>query len=370
MPGVRGRSTNPFLYYDTVLANLLAENDESVMTLTAQSPELISRSTLRDEVVAIFLTEYQAKARNGRADEALSALRMAARLRPFDLATNHHLWQLAMADSDSVSAHQYDERFVRFSSEALQLENERLDAFTLTAVPDLVAHGLWSIERTENIVGYWVWRYSESSSLESLLRKLTAQFPQNAQLWYLLGELYDRRGQPDQASRSYRQSLQVRADYRPAELRLKELSAASGTGAANLGKGDPTGDAQLVADLLGLSPEAVRLGPNLIQGDLFTNSSTEKPEGWGYGVYAGAKNDWQFVAGRDADERSGSMRLVNLWWPLKHDGPDVGPYAEYGGGSFAAPEWLALSLDYRVQGLSSDAGLVLVGTDGNPNWQA
>ena len=55
------------------------------------------------------------------------------------------------------------------------------------------------------------------------------------------------------------------------------------------------------------------------------------------------------------------MRLVNLWWPLKHDGPDVGPYAEYSGGSFAAPEWLALSLDYRVQGLSSDAGLSLGG---------
>ena len=212
-------------------------------------------------MVAIFLKEYQAKTQVGRSEEALNALRKAARLRPFDLATNYHLWQLAMVDSHSVAADEYAERLVRFSSEAVQLESERLDAFTLAAIPDLVAHGLWSIERTENIVGYWVWRYSESSSLESLLHKLTAQFPQNAQLWYLLGELYDRRGQPDQASRFYRQSLQVRADYGPAELRLKELSAASGTGAANLGKSDPAGDAELVADLLGLSPEAVRLGP-------------------------------------------------------------------------------------------------------------
>jgi Flp pilus assembly protein TadD len=77
-----------------------------------------------------------------------------------------------------------------------------------------------------NVVSYQVWQFADGVSglmAERVLQRLLEQRPEDADLLFYLAELYQRRGDLDQAEAAYQQVLAVDPDDAQAYLRLGML---------------------------------------------------------------------------------------------------------------------------------------------------
>ena len=362
---------NPLRFLDTLASHVYAEDTASVIQLAHRAPNRISESKYRDDVIAILLSEYQATTELQQSVNAQSLLEDAYKIRAFDLYTNYQLWLMAKHNNNAASTSIYLKSLQYYPAEAIELKNERLISFTFSIVPDMVEEGIWDKDRTINTISFWIWRYSYSNALADLITELAKRSGKEA-IWYSdLGELYYRRGDLNRASRYYQLALNIDPTFNDANVGLHKLTGGK-TSAMSSDTEQRTYDRETVAQLFGLSVSEVELGPNLITPTLLTLPFNGNSEEWNYTVYEGNRSGWQFAAGHDSFTPFASLRIANLWWPNREDGVRLGPYAPYAEISsigFNAPNWLVLSLEYRVQGNTSDNALVFVGSEGKPYWQ-
>jgi tetratricopeptide (TPR) repeat protein len=235
-------------------------------------------------------------------------------LRPGDLNVNYQLWQAARETGDLAMAKAYRETLRHFPLEAIHPRDERLLDYATEVIPALLDKGIWDRNQGLRVVSTLVWRYSEMEGTLRLLEQLSDRYPTEAEWFFYLGELHQRRGDLDRAERDYQQSLLVDPAYAQAYLRLGMVAEArceswsrdcSGlTNAhnhyrqynklapedflglkrlaevsASLGISDTavlresfagqSGGRATVAKLLNLSVEDVELGPNLVDNGDF-----------------------------------------------------------------------------------------------------
>jgi tetratricopeptide (TPR) repeat protein len=151
------------------------------------------RGTLRgDRIAHAYLTTGEQR-----------ALERARWLRPSDLYANYHLWQSAVQAGDGESAQVYRETLTDFSLEAISPADERLLDFAVQVIPALMEEGLWSWQKTLYTVAFLVSRHHQVDSVEELLRQLIGRYPTEPEWYFYLGELYQRRGECEQADALY-----------------------------------------------------------------------------------------------------------------------------------------------------------------------
>jgi tetratricopeptide (TPR) repeat protein len=102
----------------------------------------------------------------------------------------------------------------------VDLTNGDLLKYSASAVPHLLDEGLWNRNQVLNVISYWVWRYHKTGSVEQLLKFLIEYYPGEPEWPFLLGELYYRRNELEQAKSSYQVALESCPTHNRALLRL------------------------------------------------------------------------------------------------------------------------------------------------------
>lgn len=355
---------NPLRFLDTLVAHAYSGDKASVMALYPASKVM---SGVRSDVVAlVYLMDAHNKIDAGDLEDAVPDLRQVITFRPFDLYANYYLWRYANQVGNLAEAAMRYKQLIYFPAEAVTAKSDSgLMEYVFEIFPHLLSDDLWGPDRSQNLMGYWVWQYPESPALRGLLESLALQFPKTVEWRFYLGELVQRLGQIDLAKQYYQQALSVDTDYVPAQDRLVQLGATLPLSSASVPLPEtPQQNRELVAQMMGVPVAAVQLGSNLLQGDTFSTTKPGPPSGWLYS-FAPGRLGWQFVAGEDALESNGSARIVNLWWPAEDSISGYIPYAEYIGDPVVVPTpWLMVSLWYKQQGKPRDIGLVVIGTEG------
>lgn len=328
-------------------------------------------------------------------------------LRPGDLYMNYQLWRQARETGNPANAQIYSEALAHFPIEAIQPTEERLLDYALAIVPFLLEDGIWSRDTLLNVVAFLAWQRPEAASVEQLLLQLSERNPNEADWLFYLGEVYHRRAMWEPAQATYLKTLAVDPGYAQAHLRLGMISearckaqvagCASLTAAAEqyqeyhrtcphdvhglerlarvlevLGRPEAAAlseellagtDSRLfVAEALGLPPEDVELGPNLVSNGDFGIWDDQHPAEWSAATYLGPSGDrGLYTMGKDELVAGGSSaRILALWGGLLPDGTIT--YAEYLGerAPIADAKYL-VSLYYSSQRFVEGSGLFIVG---------
>jgi len=355
---------NPLRFLDTLVAHAYAADKAKVMALYPKDRVM---AKVRSDVVAmVYLRDARSKIEAGNLEDAMSDLRQVIAFRPFDLYANYHLWRHAAQTGDLAEATRRHEKLVYFSTEAVTTKGDpELLEYVFAIFPHLLSDDVWGLDRSQNLISYWVWQYPESSTLRHLLEDLVEKSPKTAEWRYYLGELSQRLGQFDVARQYYQQAISIDTDSVAAQDRLAWLTDTLPSSLAGPPLAEtPQQNQELVAQMMGIPVAAVQLGSNLLGRDTFSGAPPGRAEGWRYSFAPGLLG-WQFFAGKDALERDGSARIVNLWWPAEDSVSGYIPYAEYIGDPVMVPTpWLMVSLWYKQQGNPRDIGLVVIGTEG------
>ncbi len=357
--------SNPPRYIDTIVSYSLVGNDDQVLRTYEQIPPTVSSQVISDTIAIAYMRRLQAKMPSASKDESIEILRKVVRLRPNDLFANYYLWVLLSQQGQTSDADTYRQRILQTPSVMDVGADHRLLSLACEVFPELIKDDLWGKERGKSVLAYWVWKQPAEPSLKVMLDNLARQEPDEAAWTYYLGELFQRMGQNQVASQYYQKALASGADQFPAQRRLDELKGDGQLGTVS----DPKEDMALVAGILGLSPGQIQLGENLVDTSEFVTTAGNIPEGWSYFTYTGRFN-WQFATGRDELERSGSLRMENLWWPERDAGPPYVPHAGYRSPNIPVNGgWLMVSLHFRVIGAPNPSlANVLIGTN-TANWR-
>ena len=253
-------------------------------------------------------------------------------------------------------AETYHHRLMYFPAEAVSDREPGLLDLVFEIFPVLASDDLWGGVRSQNVAAYWVWQIPETQSLEVLLHSMVDRFPDEGNWAYYLGELYDRRGQREQAETYYQRAIALSADGLPIERR----QAGSSSHLAD----DEDQLRGRVASLLGLRTTQVDLGANAVS-DPFVLNDGRLAADWSLAVNH-STSYWQYAGEQDAFEQLGSMRITDLWWPLGNHETGTDPFAQFET-SIALPSGtnMMISIWYRVDSSSTAKGQVFLGTEAN-----
>lgn len=252
-----------------------------------------------------------------------------------DYADLYVKWRLHQYYAHDVEkADFYRNEANHFPEESFLLSADPRSAnYQIEAIAGVIRDNLWTEATKLNVLAYYVW-YDDPRSTETLLQRLTESVPEDADLWYYLGEYHRRQGQPHQAERAYKQAIRIAPDYSLAYLRLGMLNEAKfkrGEGRQwlrqaqtwyqqyhQLAPENPLGLKKL-ADWCELSqcPENIWLAQ---LRDYLTHRIPEFP----VGNYYTQIDDWQLL-GYDVDEARlarGESTALWLYWSAP---ADVGP---------------------------------------------
>lgn len=363
-------------------------------------------------LMANYLRQAERLWTNG--DQAQAAAIWQDKVRDFDyvsLYANGRLARYYAADPNAARHYENGVRHFPLAGVAAPPDC-RLDEYQAQAFMDAVAGGLWTRETLLNVVAYRTWQ-DQSQATERLLHLLLNQRPNDADLRFYLGELYQRRGDPGQAETAYRQVLDLDRTYAPAYFRLGMVAEMRCQAPAcadrqealawyeqyhKLAPTDPVGLRKLaevataldrpeaaswqaeleaqtdgrysVAEITGLPVEQVKLGPNLVENSRFETWSGISPTGWRYGTYLGQPDSTGglYIAGEDtlAGDEARPARIITLWGGTLPDGTIT--YAEYVGPDVSVgPTKYLVSLTYRSWGFTEGSGFIFWGDYTRPD---
>lgn len=301
------------LYEDIV--NALSRSDQQDRVIALYESVLPPRHT---QIISDTLTLAYLEQGNEEAwDKALE-------FRPDDLTVNYYRWRHARDIGNIQAAKSYSRTLNHVSPEAVNPIDDRLSGYVAPVVPKLLGEGVWSRDRTLNVVSVLVWRHSDNPSVVQLLNALTARYPSDPDWLFYLAELHQRRGDWTQAELSYKQVIEKDPDYRLAYLRLAmviqqldgrwdeavlwcdrytewapddlmglkcltEICQKTG----QIGAGEQvcadldvkalrtrTDDQRIVADLLEMPAAEIELGSSLLENSGFEAYVGDRPKGW------------------------------------------------------------------------------------------
>lgn len=383
-----GRSQDYSLVLETLSRS---ESPEKVIGYFVRIPRTF-RSKNQDSLVALAYLQLAQKYANidDRESEG-AALLQVLRYRPDDLYANNQM-RLRVLGQDNARV--YSDRLRLFSKESVLPENSRFLRFNAKVIPDLLASSIWNRSTARPVIAALVWAYPQSKEVENLLLELEERFPGDAELdvRYHLGELYQRRGEWQEAARVYagdagsfdslrnlflickerpfvcdpaavtlaatvvdrakRQSLEV------GDVCLSQNYLGSYCSQADLQSGvEP--DASYHVGGFGRFPANARWGPNLLPNSAFrTWDNLHKPTGWliedmHYGNGSGA-----FAGGSDrlyGTVDNGMVRLFGFWGlsPYSSIGLRVGVGSGFDGVRLQPGNKYSLSVEYLTEANAS-----------------
>lgn len=330
--------------------------------------ELAGYGSAMDAAIVNYLKLADWKLAAGGGDEALTILKgKVLVLAPSSLPGLYRMASIyeGMSEDAAQFAVPIRAKMAHFPLESVTPPSEqRLAEYLAQAMMGLVEDGTWTRETLLSVVAYQVWRFAEGAAgdgTEQVLQALVQRWPGDTALCSDLGELYLRQGKLDQAEAAYRRVLALQPGNTQALFRLGVVSEQRGRESAQaLGEaadwyqryltavpGDLLGlqklagvdealgrsearlveaqleasvdDRQAVAQQMGLPPDRVQLGPNLIENAEFkTWQANGAPESWRASNMYGRPPfaDALFVTGADecpAWGHQGGARIVGLW---------------------------------------------------------
>ena len=228
----RDLAHNPLRYLDTITAYSRAGLDDQVMALYRQVPPIGAHQVITNAVAVAYLHSAQSRLSAGDDEQAQKLLQEAIAANPGDVYANYYLWRSAIAAGETEKAASYHQQLVRFPAVAAIVGDERLLNSACEIVPRLLSEGIWSLEQTQNVLSYWIWKHPESSCIARILEKLSRERPQEAIWLFYLGEMHQRLGQIEPAQEYYRQAvaLNVQDAAFQAQQRLSEVRSEQTTG--------------------------------------------------------------------------------------------------------------------------------------------
>jgi len=125
-----------------------------------------------------------------------------------------------LENDDPANAAVYSETLIYFPLEAVHPGDDRLLDYVADVIPALLDDGLWSREKTLNVVSFLVWQHNRATGAERLLKQLMERYPADPDWPFYLAELYHRRGDLERAEAAYRQVLAMDPNYAQAYLRM------------------------------------------------------------------------------------------------------------------------------------------------------
>jgi len=352
-------SDNELQWVSRVIVESRVGNDDRVIALAATSSQYPAIQVISDTVALAYLNQAAVEAQAGNRLSEDGLLRQALRFRPFDISANAHLVQNAHETGKTLSQNEEQSLKELYTVKALMNPDERIRVTMYEAVPSLMKSKVWEPERIRAIVSFWVWQHPSDQALESLLKGLEAQFPQDIMWSKLRHELYARRDALGQvATRSVAKNDQP--------LRRPEASMGQASGGEYQVFASPGEQEQFlrdtVAEMLGLPSIMVDIGKNAIQGEHLITGTSSVPAMWQIDAVSESE-ETMFVAGRDSFAMQGSIRISNTGWPTwPSTEMSYFPYYDYIA-QVALPvetEWLLLSFRYKVDG-NPNVGLIYLG---------
>lgn len=369
LAGIVGAAeNNPLLWLDTVTTFSRSGRYDSVAALFASPP--VEPPKLVGDTVALAYLNLATESTSE--EESLHSLRQSVVVRPYDLYANYRLWIHANHQGDTDAEELFGERLKYYPIGAIAPELDALVDYTTSIIPSLYDNGLWDYERTVNAVSFWVWRYYNLPSVESLLEQLIVSYPSSTDWPFLLAELYHRRGDFAQAETIYKRLLTLSDGNIPTHFRLGMIAESQGRMAEAidwyrqylmLAPDDSSGlarliglcevmecedktqlserfetlyDAQKVVTYLSGLP-AAQLGENLLENGNFGSWFGDQADSWQVGLYSGADHDSAlYFAGKDTlFSAEGMARIITLWAGRSAEDA-MTTYAEYIGDEFSA----------------------------------
>jgi tetratricopeptide (TPR) repeat protein len=91
-------------------------------------------------------------------------------------------------------------------------------------LPRLVSDKIWTLETLSNVIWYWIWQYPDSPVVETLLLSLAKKYPDSVNWHSMIGELYHRRGDFQEAIKYYSSSTQLSPQPKWVSWRLLNIS--------------------------------------------------------------------------------------------------------------------------------------------------
>lgn len=317
---------------------------------------------------AAYLQLAETRAQAGDVAAVVDLWRKALDADPGNLYALLQLRDAAYAADDTAAAAHYEDRLCYFELRSVAVPSHaQLAELQGRAMTQLVEAGIWAQGTLHNVIAYQVWQFAageEGQRTEQMLRSLLEERPGDADVRFYLAELYHRRGEWELAEAAYHSVLNLDPAYAQAMVRLgmvlqargrlaeaadwyaryralapddllglqrlvevQEALGAPETAALRQQLLDWSDDRRIAARLLGISPDEVQLGENLIQNGDFTDWIAGRPEWWLVSNMATGDpwNEGLFVGGREElDAPSGSaIRIQGLWLrqqPDKHPG--------------------------------------------------
>jgi tetratricopeptide (TPR) repeat protein len=301
---------NPVLYLDILDAFSYGGMPQELISFCAANPPPQQTRVITDALTLAHLD--------------LGELEQALVWRPGDLYVNYQLWRKALGIGNIRAADIYSRAVVYFPPEAIDITNERLLGYTVQTIPELLEAGLWSHNKTLDVVSYLVWQYHHSPQVVRLLETMSERYPSDPDWSFYLGELHHRRGDLDQAMLAYQRALEISPDYVQAYLQLgmvNELQMGVSSDGERLQEAiswyrryqeampddllglkkllavyqicdqpekaslrerwlDNTEERRIVAELLDITPGEVDLGPNLVSNGGFERWIETRPDLW------------------------------------------------------------------------------------------
>lgn len=362
-------SYNPFLYFDTLLAHSLALDDRGVISFveSGASPWLGWLRPISNNLVAVsYLNRAKELLRQDEYADAELNLKEALLRRPGDLYALYQLMSIALISGDQRQATTWSNQLAHFTETSLYFPDERLADLSGEAITQLIADGIWQKSVMLNVASVLAWQGFDERGTERLLHHLAESYSNEPEWHYFLGELFERQQLWSRAQAEYLLVLKIDPLFALANLRLgvlcetlirlrqdctwqaarsfyngyyearpndllaaKKLAEAErhieSMGSKPDARTTDAFDEQLfLAETLGLLPDSIALGPNLLasnslEGPTDIESQKAQPMGWqvvqmtwpGYN-----NNEALFYAGLDqlnSLKGARSARMAGVW---------------------------------------------------------
>jgi tetratricopeptide (TPR) repeat protein len=331
-------------------------------TLTAyyhRCPDVLMTHDTKEMIAAAFLQQADQLLNTGDGASARSLWKDVLKLRPSDLYANFQLLNHT-ANADDQEADEYHNSLVQFTADAVTMNEPALVAHVAEVAPKLLQEGIWDRELMARVAAYLVMRHSKDESIRRMVEQLDELKPDLAEWPFLLGELYQRRGDLPQAITLYKESLaRDPTSQRPA-LRITQVCAADSTMCEKLNVEDEIAQSivntaterlQLIGMQTGLPPESLSLDANLLANGSMEEWTRSAPSAWFVINHAGDNQYWNqgvFVASQDdlvVQDGDYSAAVTGLW---NENDPRRSPSQTgywLSQADSANPQWLELSPD-------------------------
>lgn len=224
---------------------------------------------------------------------AAEVLDQSLKLLPNNLCLLDSRHRMAVKNADDIGLiEELENKLIYFELEAINPRSDsRLRNCDVETMARFVSEGIWDWETLNRIVSYRVWQHPIAET-DEFLNELIRLFPNEIDLLFYQGELYQRMQAWEKAREKYEQVIRLDSSYAKAYLRLADvLQVSCGdtlTGCEFLNEIEANYDHYLALvpdDLLGLKN----------RGEFFENTNNSQSGGWNEEL-ARRTDDLQFVA--------------------------------------------------------------------------